>query len=208
MDSSGQVLAVIGRNVNVTKGPHPGPRTVYDVQFSDGHTWATWDAALATKAMQIKEGGLDADLRGEVVQNGEYTNYKLKDIAPSGGLPPDGLTGVTSAPLTTSGLPTNGGAPPIPIVASQGGMSPERESKIVKQSCLSTAFNFVATLYQGSEDTRLNDAIKDGLELAKTLYAEVYGQQNVAQTSEEVAAIVNHHAGSEVVKVGAETPEW
>jgi hypothetical protein len=196
MDISGQVLSVVGRNVNTKYGQ----KTVFDIMFSDGQTYSSWKADIATKAQQLQ--GQTVDARTE--KRGSYTD--IVDIAPLGQLA-QAAVAATGALLSPSGVVGNGGAPPIPIVASQGGMSPERESKIVKQSCLSTAFNFVATLYQGSEDTRLNDAIKDGLELAKTLYAEVYGQQNVAQTPTEVAAQVNQVI-PEAVSVGAGTPDW
>ena len=209
MDISGQVLAVTGRVVNVTKGRNPGPKTIYDIVFSDGNTWTSWDAGTATKAMRLQETQALADLRGDISQSGEFTNYKLTDIAPSGELPND-LPGLTSAPLTPSVASSNGGAPAIPIVASQGGMSPERESKIVKQSCLATAFNFVGHLYSGytNDKEEHEEATKRAFTLAKTLYAEVYGQQNVAQTPDLVAQAVNAIAGVDAVKVGAETPEW
>jgi hypothetical protein len=202
MDISGQVLSVVGRNVNTKYGQ----KTVFDIMFSDGQTYSSWKADIATRAQQLQ--GQTVDARTE--KRGSYTD--IVDIAPMGGLAP--AVPATGALLSPSGVVGNGGAPPIPIVASQagtpyqGGMSPERESKIVKQSCLSTAFNFVAHL-QG-ESGALGDfdfAVDQSLGLAKTLYAEVYGQQNVAQTPTEVAAQVNQVI-PEAVSVGAGTPDW
>jgi hypothetical protein len=202
VDISGQVLSVVGRNVNTKYGQ----KTVYDIMLSDGQTYSSWKADIATKAQQLQ--GQTVDARTET--RGSYTD--IVDIAPLGQLA-QAAVAATGALLSPSGVVGNGGAPPIPIVASQagtpyqGGMSPERESKIVKQSCLSTAFNFVGSFDSGGPWS-IDEAIKEGLSLAKTLYAEVYGQQNVAQTPALVAQAVNAAAGVDAVKVGAETPEW
>ena len=207
MDISGQVLSVVGRNVNVTKGPRPGAKVIYDVAFSDGNTWTTWTASVATEAMKLKESGAQADLRGEVTVNGEFTNYKLLEIAPTGQL---AAAAVETILPVGSAIPLNGApGPVIPIAPpSPGGMNPERESKIVKQSCLSTAFNFVGLLFQGTgEETSPIDKVGTAFDLAKKLYAEVYGQQNVAQSPTEVAAQVNQVI-PEAVSVGAGTPDW
>jgi hypothetical protein len=211
MDISGQVLSVVGEFKNTKFGP----RTVWRVSFSDGQVYDTWKAAISTKAQQLQ--GQQVDIRAEVTQNTGndgtvYTNNTLLDIAPSGQLGAAAVETLLPMPvgasLSPSGVVGNGAAPPIPIVASQGGMSPERESKIVKQSCLSTAFNFVGNFKFGPEYVELDEAVATALDLAKTLYAEVYGQQNVAQTPALVAQAVNAAAGVDAVKVGAETPEW
>jgi hypothetical protein len=197
MDISGQVLSVVGRNVNTKYGQ----KTVFDIMFSDGQTYSSWKADIATRAQQLQ--GQTVDARTE--KRGSYTD--IVDIAPLGQLAQAAVT-ATGAFLSSSGAVGNGGAPPIPIVSSQGGMSPERESKIVKQSCLSTAFNFVG-LFDSGGTFSFDEAIKEGLSLAKTLYAEVYGQQNVAQTPTEVAAQINAlDLDLPEVKVGVDTPPW
>jgi hypothetical protein len=208
VDISGQVLSVVGRNVNTKYGQ----KTVYDIMFSDGQTYSSWKADIATKAQMyaaqknadgaITQPAQLVDARTE--KRGSYTD--IVDIAPLGHLA-QAAVAATGALLSPSGVVGNGGAPPIPIVASQGGMSPERESKIVKQSCLSTAFNFVGNFKFGPEYVELDEAVATALDLAKTLYAEVYGQQNVAQTGAEVAAQVNQVI-PEAVSVGADTPAW
>jgi muconolactone delta-isomerase len=204
VDISGQVLSVVGRNVNVTKGRNPGPATVYDIVFSDGNTWTTWKADKATEAMKLQQSGALADLRGEVTVNGEFTNYKLLEIAPTGQLAAAVIVVLT--PNGTTSLATTGAAIPI-APTSSGGMSPERESKIVKQSCLSTAFNFAGSLGYTDDLPSFTDVVDAALDLANTLYAEVYGQQNVAQSPTEVAAQVIQVI-PEAVSVGAGTPDW
>jgi hypothetical protein len=204
MDISGQVLSVTGRNVNTKFGQ----KTVYDIVFSNGKTYSSWDAEVATKAQtyaaqkdvngNVTQPAQQVDARTVVKGDGKYED--IMEIALSGQL---AQAAVALANGSTT-IPT----PAIPIAPiSSGGMSPERESKIVKQSCLSTAFNFVGNLWNYGDDGPYNEAIESALELAKTLYAEVYGQQNVAQSPTEVAAQVNQVI-PEAVSVGAGTPDW
>jgi hypothetical protein len=200
VDISGQVVSVLGRNVNTKFGV----RTVYDITFSGGQVAAVWNDkdGLATKAKQLETQGIAVDARLEHKQSAGndgtvYDNYTLLDIAPSGQLLP-----AASTALGITGPPLNGQTSQIPIVPS-GGMSPERESKIVKQSCLATAFNFVGHVWAGTQNEE--GIVEFAFDLAKRLYAEVYGQENVAQTPQTVAAAVNDVV-PEAVKVGA--PEW
>ena len=199
MDISGQVLSVVGRNVTV-KGV---PKIVYDVVFSDGHTYACWNVDKANLAMTTQ--GQQVDIKTSVTQNGEFTNYKLLDIAPAGQLGAAAVETLVLAGNGATGIQVSG--PPLPTQQWQREMSPERESKIVKQSCLATAFNFVGQLHQGTAADLEDEAVAMALSLAKTLYAEVYGQQNVAQSPTEVAAQVNQVI-PEAVSVGAGTPDW
>lgn len=174
---------------------------MYEVTFGDGSTAATKKAELATKAQSLL--GQQVTARITEKQNGQYLNRYLDDIAPQGQL--------LAAAIPMGGAPVAvAAAPGIPIVGSGGGggggMSPEREARIVKQSCLSTA----SQLFSGAGP----EALEEMLEVAKRLYAEVYGQQNVsqaaqpAQTAEAVAAAVNASVGSEAVQLGASTPQW
>lgn len=219
MDISGQVLAVTGRNVNTKFGP----KIAYDIAFSDGRTYTAWKAEVATKAQQLQNQQVDAryDEKTNVGNDGTvYTNYTLQDIALSGQLPSEAAAaiGISSAPVV-NGANIPGGGPTIPMQQKGGGMSPERESKIVKQSCLSTAFNFVGQLYHGTGAELYGPAVELASILAKELYAEVYGQKNIAQTPRplgyadgeltpaELAKFAND-ALPGAVKVGAETPEW
>jgi hypothetical protein len=219
MDISGQVLAVTGES----KTTQYGQRTVYRIAFSDGQTYDTWKADIATKAQQLQ--GQQVDIRAETKTNlGKdgvtvFTNLTLLDIAPSGQLLPAASTalGITGPPVgngATAPLNTGvGAALGIPMVGSGGEQylrphRPEVQSQIVKQSCLSTAFNFVGLILSATvADLTVGEATEEALKLAKTLYAEVYGQENVAQTPQAVAAAVNDTI-SEAVKVGVDTPSW
>jgi hypothetical protein len=196
VDISGQVLSVVGRNVNTKYGA----KTVYDIVFSDGQTYSSWKADIATRAQQLQ--GQTVDARPET--RGSYTD--IVAIAPLGQLA-QAAVAATGALLSPSGAVGNGAAPPIPIVASQGGSrSPEDQSRIVKQSCMKIAFGFIGALFW-ADTTPIEELTDRALSLSKMLYAEVYGQQNVAQTPTEVAAQVNQVI-PEAVSVGAGTPDW
>jgi len=154
---SGTVLSAAPRIVGNNK-------TIYDVNLSDGNTYTTFDAKLWAKVAPLIGQAVSA--RVAVKQNGNYTNFYLNDIAPQGQL------AATSAPVATPApLPQ---AAPQPARA-QGGMSPEREQKIVKQSSFSTAFNFVGALYQGAGESEFDAAVKHASVLAERLYGAVMG---------------------------------
>jgi hypothetical protein len=139
-------------------------RTIYDIAFSDGNTYTTFDAKIWAKVQQV--GQQPATARVSVKQKDQFTNFYLNDIAPQGQL------AATSAPVATPPPPQAARAP------QSGGMSPEREQKIVKQSSFSTAFNFVGALYQGAGDERVGAAIELAHNIAKELYGhakELYG---------------------------------
>ena len=162
MDSeiSGTVLSAAPRVT--TNG-----KTVYDVAFSDGNTYVTFEAKIWAKVQQV--GQQPASARVSVKQNGQYTNFYLNDIAPQGQL------AATSAPVATPApLPLAPATSPPP---RGGGMTPEREQKIVKQSSFSTAFNFVGALYQGGGDGEFVAAVNMAHELARELYGHVMGEQ-------------------------------
>lgn len=158
MDSEiqGTVLSATPRVVG-------GNRTIYDIAFSDGNTYTTFDAKIWAKVQQV--GQQPATARVSVKQKGDYTNFYLDDIAPQGQL------AATSAPVATPPPPQAARAP------QSGGMSPEREQKIVKQSSFSTAFNFVGALYQGAGESELEQATMHAKVLAADLYGHVMGEQ-------------------------------
>jgi hypothetical protein len=213
MDISGQVLAVTGES----KTTQYGQRTVYRIAFSDGQTYDTWKADIATKAQQLQ--GQQVDIRAETKTNlGKdgvtvFTNLTLLDIAPTGQLLPAASTaiGVTGPPVVNgAGAQISVGSVGIPMAPPQQYQrekSPEEQSRIVKQSCLATAFNFVGTLFSGSGLDTHESAESMALALTKVLYAEVYGQENVAQTPQTTAEFVNQTI-PEAVKVGVDTPSW
>ena len=164
MDSeiSGTVLSATPRVT--TNG-----KTVYDIAFSDGNTYVTFDAKIWAKVQQV--GQQPASARVSVKQNGQYTNFYLNDIAPQGQL------AATSAPVATPAPSGSGLTSHVRTAPQGGGMTPEREQKIVKQSSFSTAFNFVGALYQGAGDSEFVAAVNMAHELAKELYGHVMGEQ-------------------------------
>ena len=210
-DIVGQVLGVTGRATR-------NGNTVYDIQFSDGNKYSTFVPELATKAQQLT--GQQVTARVEVKQNGKYTNYNLEDIAPVGQLPPLAMPVAGGTPLA-AGVPMVGAppqvAPGIPIVQGGGGMPPEREARIVKQSVLATAFEFVGSIFTGAGPEALGEAKDAALSLAQELYGLVQGApaaQPVAEaqpipndgTPQGVAAAVNDAAGAPVVQPGSVIP--
>ena len=164
MDSeiNGTVLSAAPRIVGNNK-------TIYDVNLSDGNTYTTFDAKLWAKVAPLV--GQPVSARVAVKQNGNYTNFYLNDIAPQGQL------AATSAPVATA-------APQI-ARPQNGGMSPEREQKIVKQSSFSTAFNFIGALYNGAGESEVQFAIAAAKSLAKELYGEVMGEQSAVRAPVE-----------------------
>lgn len=201
MDIDTQLVSVQGRNVNTRFGA----KIVYDVLLGNGVTHQTWKSDIAMRAQGLlqENGGNPVPVSARVSksQDGKYDN--LDDIATPGQLPA----------LAVPGLPPTA---VIPIVNSGGGggrgMDPVREARIVKQSCLSTAFGFIGNLFSGAGPEAQLEAAALALELAKELYSQVYGRENVAQpaqTPEQVAALVNATVGSEAVSVGVvNAPEW
>lgn len=194
-DVQGSVLGVAGR-------PTRNGRTVYDVQFSDGNKYSTFETSVATKAQGLVGQAVVA--RVEVKQNGQYTNYNLLDVAPVGSLPPLAMPAQAGTPIPIG--------PPIPIQQPQnnGGMSPERERKIVKQSCFATAYGFVGALFSGAGPEALAEAVEQADTLARGLFEQVFANPPEANhappSAVELAAQVNAAAGAPVVAVGAEAP--
>jgi hypothetical protein len=157
---SGTVLSATPRIVG-------NNRTIYDVAFSDGNTYTTFDAKIWAKVQAV--GQQPATARVSVKQKDQFTNFYLNDIAPQGQL------AATSAPVATAPQPQVARAP------QSGGMSPEREQKIVKQSSFSTAFNFVGALYNGAGESEFEEAAGKALDLAKELYGQVMGNEPVTE---------------------------
>ena len=166
MDSeiNGTVLSAAPRIVGNNK-------TIYDVNLSDGNTYTTFDAKLWAKVAPLIGQPVSARVAVKPnPKNPQYTNFYLNDIAPQGQL------AATSAPVAT--------AAPQVVRPQNGGMSPEREQKIVKQSSFSTAFNFIGLLYQGS-GVDAEQATNEATTLARRLYADVMGEQQASRAPVE-----------------------
>jgi hypothetical protein len=184
---TGTVLSAAPRIVGNNK-------TIYDVAFSDGNTYVTFDAAIWAKVQTV--GQQPASARVSVKQNGDFTNFYLNDIAPQGQLGPPGVTLHAPAPQQVHASPLAELVPAAQIARApqSGGMTPEREQKIVKQSSFSTAFNFVSSLYQGAGDSEFEAAVNMAHQLAKELYGHVMGGE---QADPDMAG-VNTPGASEV----------
>lgn len=84
-------------------GRNNRPYTKFDIQFSDGKNWSTFDATIAGKATSLQ--GQPATIIGQVTQRGEFTNYDLLDIGPEGSLSlPEGVENTTNG-FTPQNIP-------------------------------------------------------------------------------------------------------
>jgi hypothetical protein len=194
LEIQGQVLSVSGRKTQ--KG-----NTIFEVAFSDGKTYTTFDNLLANQAKALEpQNGQPAPLvqaQVEVSQNGQYTNYNLKAIRPAGGV----------TVLSTPSGQVVGASVPIPIAPAPTGRGrdPEVEARIVRQNVLGTAFNFVA--HFGDEFSDHLAAKAAALALAKELFTHAF--HGTPTTSPEVAAQVNEVlAGAVTVGAPQATTDW
>lgn len=194
-DINGQVLEVTGRKSK------NGQHDMYDVAFSDGNKYTTFDYDVAQKALGLKGQAVTA--RTEIKQNGKYTNFNLEDIAPQGQLGPL-LTpngGGTALPIgsahplqSTVIQPMSGAQPTIPF--QQFESETTKNERITRQNVLRTSFQFVGSLFQGAGPEALEEATEKALALARELYViGLHGGaeqpvQSVPATPEEVAAAV------------------
>lgn len=198
-DIVGQVLSVSGR-------PTKSNRTIYDIAFSDGNKWTTFDGEVAQKANALV--GQTVSARVEVSQKGQYTNYNILDIAPQGQLPPAAFPAPsgTAVPLPVPATPTAA----IPIV--QG--DPEKDARIAKGVAVKVAAQVVAGLFAGAGPEATQEALDTFDTVGKHVLGVLTGasaaaQQQVVpaeQTPEAVAAAVNEAAGTPVIQTGASIP--
>lgn len=152
-----QVLGVTSRPIN-------GGRTIYEVQAGDGNKYATFKSDVAQKAANFQ--GQMADLLVAVQQKGNYTNFYINDAGPVGTLTASNPTQGQSIQAAGTIQPA-GGAGVITPGAGGGarGMTDEDRLRMARCSSASTAFAFVAALYQGAGP----EAIKDALKMARGL---------------------------------------
>lgn len=203
-DIATQVLSVQG---STTKNG----RAKYEIALADGTTYVTFKPELAAKAQSLM--GQDVAARVNVSQNGRYTNYYLEDIASQGSLPPLAMPVPAGAPVPVNAPPL----PPVPVAPaapSNGGMSPERETKIVKQSMLAAAANLVGHLFEGAGPEATEQAVELVGQIARGWFAEVMGvgptvaPQVAPQVADAVtpAAIAAAIPGVQVGVGAVETP--
>lgn len=216
-DLAGQVLAVTSRQ------SRDGTKTMYDVAFSDGNAYTTFDVNLAQKAQSLQ--GQIVTARVEVKPNPRGGNpYKnINDIAPQGQLPPLAQPlGAASGGITSfqpTGTAIQPAQPLQPIQPS--GVDPDsgRRNAFAAQ----TAFLFMASLYQGTGPEGLKEAVGlarrlthelvefaakgtfGGVQVTQTLSEQQGVPAQVPATPEAVAAFVGN--GVQVGVDGIVTPQ-
>lgn len=157
-----QVLGVTSRPVN-------GGRTIYEVQAGDGNKYSTFKQDVAQKAANFQ--GQMADLLVAVQQKGNYTNFYINDAGPVGTLTASNPT--QGQPIQSQGViqPAGGGGQGVitPVAGGGGsrGINDEDRLRMARCSSSSTAFAFVAALYQGAGPEALKDALKMARGLAE-----------------------------------------
>lgn len=188
----GSVLGVNGKSVN--------GKTIYEVAFSDGQTYATFKNDIADTAKRLQgQPAVIQVTEKTVTKNGNvYTNHYLDSIEPGAGATPSG------------GTPQS-----IAIKEDyQRKMAPEVEQRVTRLSVIATAF-----AYAGAAGMDIEEA----LTLAKKLYkVAYYGETKIAEppvtvVDEPPRASANGAPdgvnGADVAAqvaevVGAGTPDW
>lgn len=155
-----QVLGVTSRTVG--QG-----RTIYEVQAGDGNKYATFKPEVAQDAANRQ--GQMADLRVKVEQKNGYTNFYINEVGAPGTLAASPTTGAPIAAAAGVIQPAGGGQGVITPVQGGGarGMTDEDRLRMARCSSSSTAFAFVAALYQGAGPEALKDALKMARGLAE-----------------------------------------
>lgn len=161
---TGTVESVEGRTTRT------GP--IYDVVIG-GQKFSTFKQPIAEQANALKGSTVAANVKIE--QKGDYTNYTLLGVE----LVDAGGTGTASLiPVQSSSNASNSST--IPVAPQQGGMSPDREAKIVRQSSMATAFNYAA--HAGlSED--------EAFALAGRIYSRAMGNKDAGLPEAELAGV-------------------
>lgn len=196
---NGQVLGVTGRAVKDS--------TIYDIAFSDGNKYSTFDQALATTANGLVGQQVSASVEvAQTVKNGKtYTNFNLRGIAPLGQLP--------AAPSPSATFPQSSPAPGIPITPqSSGGWTPEKEQRVTKLAVFGTAYEFVGQLFAGAGPEAYEQAVELADGLAKKLFHHAFlaaPQINPtpAVTPAAVADVINQEVPG-AVAVGTDGIPW
>lgn len=130
--------------------------TVWEVEIG-GKRVNTWKEPMAQEVRLYEGSTVEATIDTTENKNGYPKNtilaVKLVDAAP-------GVPAVVAVQQPASAIPVS--------TAPSGGMSPEREQKIVRQSSMATAFNYAASAGL-SED--------EAFALAGRIYARAMGEK-------------------------------
>lgn len=201
-DIVGTILGVLGRQSK------NGQHTMYDVQFSDGNKYTTFDPGLAQRA-QTFVGQPNVTLRVEVVQNGKYTNYNLEDLAPAGqALPPLAVPPAVAGSVPLATPPVGAALPPAIPMASGNGLGPADIERIARSTAISAAATFLGHKYSGAADAEGAPKLGDVFQVAEAvknyiLTGGAVPTQQFHPAPATVAETVNAEAGAPVVGVGA-----
>lgn len=220
-DIQGTILNVQGRTVS-------GNKTIYDVSFSDGTTYSTFDGTLAGKAQALMNQPVTARVKHE--KKGQYDNYYFEDVAPAGQLPALALP-VAPGTSIPGGTPVTVPAPSIPMAPPSsggrgGGMSDEDKRRIAFMSAASTAATLVGNVLAGAgpeafaqgDDGEPSEAETLFRRVAMDVFTQAFAQGAQASaapaavappapvTAEAVAAGVNAEQPG-AVAVGAGAPQ-
>lgn len=207
-DITGQVLGVTGK-------PTSNGGTKFDVAFSDGNSYSTFDGAMAQKANSLVNQAVSARVESKPSRDGQRVFWNLVDVAPQGQLAPGaaplGGQTVNLAQAAQSLVPTGN----IPIV--QG--NPAKDAQIAKSVAVKVAAEIVAGLFSGAGPEALSESLDAFDTVGKHVLGILTGSPSqgennsspqvvpAEQTPEAVATAVNEAAGQEVVAAGA-VPEW
>lgn len=203
-DIDGQVLGVQGtatRNGNVK----------YDVAFSNGQKYTTFEQATAQKCQALQ--GQLVTMRVETTIKGQYTNHNVRDIAPQGQLPPLAMPVAGGTPVQSFSISTAGPPSPTPVaipMAAPPIPDAERQHLIVWQSSMSTAFGFIGRLFHGAGPEAHQEAVDLARDLAEKIHDKVFGVSApaVPATPAAVADQVNAAVAGAVQVGTAPTPSW
>jgi len=162
---------------NVQGTPLANGGTKYDVTIS-GQAYSTFDPGLARQANERlgQQGIFNISMKPS--RDGQRMFYNLDGIV---GLQPE----IPGVPMGGDMQPQMGQQIPIQPTATVVAPAPipmapmvnpvEREAKIVKQSSMATAFNFVGQLWQGAGPEAMEAAEEQAMALAKRMYVQVMG---------------------------------
>ena len=179
----GTVLAVNGKSVN--------GKTIYEMAFSDGQTYATFNNSVAdaAKRLQNQPAVIQVTEKQKEKNGVVYTNYYLESVEPGEGA-------VQHAESTPAAIAIK--------EDYQRKMAPEVEQRVTRLSVIATAFGYAG---QAGLDEQ------EALALAKRLYNVAY----YGKPSEPVATqhpVTHEPAPEKIQEQVAEvlgsptTPEW
>lgn len=177
----GTILSATGRGVS-------GGRTIYDIAFSDGVKYTTFDGQIAGQASALVGQPVIATVTTKQSQDGRYTNHYFEGVRSGNGAAPQAapVPAVVTAPVATA---------PVPVIDPD-----EKDRKLTRMFALKAAFAFVGSAYEGTGP----EGVAEGAEVAFKLAAELYAKATAKpdETPASVAAAINSAVGEGAVAVG------